>query len=151
MNAEIEQTERSDRRHPIDDDIVRNIAQNGNISPTVLDAVLCRCSQRWDKDREMVPWAVEQFQATAFDVKIEYVNEEMMIIDGQFFSVIDLMQRAGIRSDAITANVSLLQLAIMAQKAHTEQAIRLREREGYLDKDPVYPVVMYMPGYTARD
>lgn len=137
--------------HPIDYEIVCRISHENGVPPRVLDSLLERCSKAWDDDREMLSWAVQQFQITGPEVMVEIVSDELMVIDGPFFTVIQLMQKYGTRAAALDSDVSLVNLAIMAQKAHAEQAERLRDHGPLVDEDYAYPVVMYRSGHAPRD
>ena len=137
--------------HPIDYDIVCRISYDNGVPPRVLDGLLERCSKEWDDDREMLSWALQQFHITGLEIMVDNVSDELMIIDGRFFTVTHLMQKFGMRGYALEFNVSLVNLAIMAQKAHIEQAERIREDDPLVDKDHAYPVVMYRPGHAPRD
>lgn len=137
--------------HPIDYDIVCRISYDNGVPPRVLDGLLERCSKAWDEDREMLSWAVQQFHITGLEIMVDTVNDELMIIDGLFFTVTHLMQKFGTRGAALEFDVSLVNLAIMAQKAHTEQADRIRDHQPLVDEEEAYPVVMYRPGHGPRD
>ena len=147
MTFEMERFEKTAQGHPIDRDIVFQIAEDHHASPYVLNNALRRCSQAWDGDRRMLEWAVHNLHITAFEVMVESVSDELMIIDGKFFTVVHLLQKFGIRGPEIEENVSVVHLAIMAQEAHAAQAARIRNDGPLVDEEDAYPVVMYRHGH----
>jgi hypothetical protein len=96
-------------------------------------------------------WAVQQLSIAEYEMEVENVNDELMIIDGRFFTVIHLMQKFGIRGPEIEFNVSTVHLAIMAQEAHAEQAARIRSDGPFVDEEFAYPVVMFRHGHESSD
>lgn len=151
MPPEIERVHEGEQNHPIDGDIVCQIAYDHGVMPRVLDSLLRRCSQAWDEDRRLLEWAVQQLAITAYEVEVENVSDELMVIDGRFFTVIHLMQKFGIRGPEIGFNVSTVHLAIMAQEAHAEQAARIRSDGPFVDEEFAYPVVMFRKGHDFSD
>lgn len=147
MTFDMERFVKEAQNHPIDPNIVLRIAEEHYSSPRVLNDVLRRCSRAWDGERQMLEWSLQNLHNTAFQLMVTNVSDELMIIDGNFFTVIHLMQKFDIRGPEIEENVSVVHLAIMAQEAHAEQADRIRNNRPLVDEEDAYPVVMYRHGH----
>jgi hypothetical protein len=115
----------NEQDHPIDEDIVSEIAGANSVSSRTLDSALWRFNRSLDTNSEIIAGLVSDSDAVGSEIQVEHINDDVMIIDAPWVIVAQWLLWTGQRLRVARCTQGKRSIPAMVREAHAKQATRL--------------------------
>jgi hypothetical protein len=125
MRPRKDQFDGNEQDHPIDEDIVSEIAGANSVSSRTLDSALWRFNRSLDTNPEIIAGLVSDSDAVGSEIQVEHINDDVMIIDAPWVIVAQWLLWTGQRLRVARCTQGGGSIPAMVREAHAKQATRL--------------------------
>jgi len=118
----------NEQDHPIDEDVVSQIACANGVSPRTLDVALWRFSRSLNTNPEAIADLVNDYGSV--ETRVEYINDDVMVIEAPLVIVAQWLRWTGLRLGETRREQGERSTPAMVREAHAMQAARLSSSSG---------------------
>jgi hypothetical protein len=148
MRPRKDQFDGNEQDHPIDEDIVSQVACANGVSPHTLDSALWRFSHSLDTDPEAIADLVTESGSVGFDIQVEYVNDDVIVIEAPWVILAQWLLWTGLPLEVSIVKKGGGSIPAMVREAHAKQAARFDNSSGDGDEERGSALVLPQSAYS---